>query len=232
MAFYDSSATYDGSAFYDEPLPITPKKRMAKVKLTLRKKSDSELLTFTQQHIAAMTGNANFTTPNPLAAAFQTLYDDYESALDESELAQQAAKEKVVLKDTAREALEAALNARADYVQLTSGGDEAKILSAHLDVRAAAAPIGQLAAPTNLRVTGGDLEGENDLQWDPQRGTESYVAEYATDAGGPWTQFYIGRKSSCTAVGLTSGSLYFFHVKAKGAAGWSGWSDIAQKRAT
>jgi len=232
MAFYDSSATYDGSAFYDESLPITPKKRMAKVKLGLQKKSDSELLTFTQQHIAAMTGNANFTTPNPLAVDFQSLYDDYESALDDSELAQQAAKEKVVLKDTARRSLEAALNTRADYVQLTSGGDEAKILSAHLDVRAVAAPIGQIPAPTNLRVTGGDLEGENDLQWDPQHGTESYVGEHATDPAGPWTQFYVGRKSSCTAEGLTSGGLYYFRVKAKGAAGWSAWSDIAQKRAT
>lgn len=213
MAHYDSSAMYDGSAFYDEAPPITPKKRMAKVKLDLRKKSDAELLTFGQQHILAMTGNANFTTPTPTAAAFQTLYDDYEAALDAADLAQQTAKEKTVLKETARLALEQGLNDRASYVQQTSGGDEAKILSASLGVKAASTAIGELPAPGNLRASGGDMEGEIDLHWDPVHGANSYPCEYATSPSGPWTSFYGGKKSSCTVEGLDSGTLYYFRVR-------------------
>jgi hypothetical protein len=49
---------------------------------------------------------------------------------------------------------------------------------------------------------------------------------------GPWTQCYVGKASSCTVTGLTSGTQYWFQVCAIGAAGPSAWSDPATKRAT
>jgi hypothetical protein len=36
---------------------------------------------------------------------------------------------------------------------------------------------------------------------------------------GPWTQGYVGKKSSCTDTGLASGTLNWFRMRAVGAAG-------------
>ena len=80
---------------------------------------------------------------------------------------------------------------------------------------------------------GGDSESTVDLTWDAiRRGVQSYVAEQATASSGPWTQCYVGRASKCTVTGLTSGTQYWFQVRAIGAAGPSAWSDPATKRAT
>jgi len=71
------------------------------------------------------------------------------------------------------------------------------------------------------------------LNWDAiRRGVQTYVAQQATASGGPWTQCYVGKASKCTVTGLTSGTEYWFYVRAIGAAGPSAWSDPAAKRAT
>jgi hypothetical protein len=91
----------------------------------------------------------------------------------------------------------------------------------------------QLAAPQHLSASVGDHSGTMDLHWDAiRRGVQTYVAEYATAPAGPWTQGYIARASKCNITGLTPGTLYYFRVKAVGAAGPSEYSDIAEKRAT
>jgi hypothetical protein len=65
-----------------------------------------------------------------------------------------------------------------------------------------------------------------------RRGVQTYIAQYATSPNGPWTECYVGKASSCTVTGLTSGTQYWFQVRAIGAAGPSAWSDPATKRAT
>ncbi len=101
------------------------------------------------------------------------------------------------------------------------------------ELQAARAPVGQLPQPANLVATGGDLEGTVDLSWDAlRRGVQTYIAQQATSPGGPWTQCYVGKASSCTVTGLTSGTQYWFQVSPVGAAGPSAWSDPATKRAT
>jgi hypothetical protein len=95
------------------------------------------------------------------------------------------------------------------------------------------APVGTLPQPANLAATGGDLDGTVDLTWDAiRRGVQSYVAQQSTSPSGPWTECYIGKASSSTATALTSGTQYWFQVRAIGAAGPSAWSDQATTRAT
>jgi hypothetical protein len=72
-----------------------------------------------------------------------------------------------------------------------------------------------------------------DLAWDAiRRGVQTCVAQQAASSSGPWTECYVGKASSCTGTGLTSGTQYWFQVCAIGAAGPSAWSDPATKRAT
>lgn len=74
MPFYDSIATYDSGLLYDDPSSPQPtRKKMAKVKLGLRNLSPDETVDLANVIKTAMTGNANFTTPNPTLAAYGTL---------------------------------------------------------------------------------------------------------------------------------------------------------------
>jgi hypothetical protein len=93
-------------------------------------------------------------------------------------------------------------------------------------------PIGEMPAPENLTATGGDLEGELDMPWEPVQGRDAYIGEWAANPAGPWTQFYVGNNSSCTASGLNPGQMYYFRVREVDPLGPGPWSDIAQKRAS
>ena len=84
-----------------------------------------------------------------------------------------------------------------------------------------------------FQFAGGDFENTVDLTWDAiRRGVQTCVAEQATASSGPWTQCYVGKASKCTVPGLTSGTQYWFQVRAIGAASPSAWSDPTTKRAT
>jgi hypothetical protein len=74
VPFYDSIATYDTGLFYDDPSSPQPtRKRMAKVKLGLKNLTPDQKIDLANTIKTAMTGNANFTTPNPTLAAYGTL---------------------------------------------------------------------------------------------------------------------------------------------------------------
>jgi len=57
-----------------------------------------------------------------------------------------------------------------------------------------------------------------DLSWDAfRRSVQTYIAQQAVSPSGPWTQCYVGKASSCTVTGLTSGTQYWFQFSAIGA---------------
>ena len=62
---YDTPALlYDSGVLWDQPDAPQTKKRMAKVKLELRSLTPDQLIALANTIKTAMTGNANFTTPN------------------------------------------------------------------------------------------------------------------------------------------------------------------------
>jgi hypothetical protein len=75
MAQYDTPGLfYDSGVQYDAVSPPPPeRKRMAKVKLALKDLSRDQLADKGDAIKTAMTGNANFPTPNPTLAAYGTL---------------------------------------------------------------------------------------------------------------------------------------------------------------
>ena len=230
MALYDSTATYDSSAYYDEVLPATPRKKMSKIKLNLKAKTDSELVTFAQQHITAMTGNAAFPTPVPAAAPFAALATGFSTTVQDSLAAQQTAKLKTALKDTARAALEAGLTQRANTIQGTPGITDAQILSAGFSLQTSTTTtVPGLVA--NLSLTAGDNAGELDWQWDPNSNADRYEAQWcaAMDFASNVTTLPSVSKSKLVALGLTSGSRVYGRVRAVNAAGIGAWSDVATK---
>jgi hypothetical protein len=231
MAFYDSAVTYDSGLFYDEAVPATPKKHMAKVKLNLDRLSITDLIQRGTDIKTAMTGNASFTTPIPsltnigtAITALTTANSTYESGL----LTQ---KTNLTNRDNAAGALIALLTQLGGYVEAASAGDEAKIQSAGMGVRGARVPVSMPNTVSNLSLTAGDNDGELDAQWDAVANAKTYEIQTSPDpiTGASWTSKPSVTKSKAVLLGLPSGTKVWVHVRAVGAGGIGAWSDPAVK---
>ena len=204
---------------------------MSKIKLNLQRLTIPEKTARAQQIIAAMTGNPNFTSPQPPLAQVTTAQTDLDAAYLAAQAARQDAKNKTSIQNQKEEALDGVLGQLANYVESISGGDEAKITSAGMDVRAAQTATGDLPAPESLSASAGDRDGEIDLSWDKVNRARSYVVERSPDppAPGTWQHAAVSTKSQATIAGLTSGTKYWFRVAAVGPNGQSPWSNPAPK---
>jgi hypothetical protein len=147
---------------------------MAKVKLGLKNLSPDELVALANTIKTAMTGNANFTTPNPALTAIGTLITTAQTKIGAYNSAKAAADTALADRDTALVALRAGLTQEGDYVQNITNGDKTKIESAGMSTRDDAAPIGTPTQVLSLVVTAGDFDGTLDASWDPVRGAQSY----------------------------------------------------------
>ena len=235
MAQYDSGMTWDNGAHWDEGDPVAepkPHKKMNQVKLNLRAKSDPQLVVFTNAHITGTANNPIFTTPTPDVPDFAALAASFSASVDDVATKENDYSQAVVEKDQKRVLLENGLTKRGNYVETTADGDEATILSAGFQVRAATTPIGDLPAPVDFLATMGDMAGEVDLIWSRVTGANAYMIQYREhDAGANWTSAMPSTASKATVAGLDPGKTYAFRVAALGAAGQGPWSDESVKMA-
>jgi hypothetical protein len=124
VALYDSIATYDRGLLYDDTSSPQPtRRRMAKVKLGLKDLADDQIVALANTIKTAMTGNANFTTPNPTLTAIGTLITTAQTKIAAYNSAKAAADTALSDRDTAMVALRNGLSQEADYVQNITGGD-------------------------------------------------------------------------------------------------------------
>jgi hypothetical protein len=205
---------------------------MAKIKLNLSTLSIPQKLAKAQQIIAALTGNASFATPSPGLINITMATNGPSTAYADAQAARQAAKEKTSAQNQKEAALDQLLTQLAAYVESVAGNNEQLILSAGLDMRAAAKPTTDPPSqPQALTPTAGDRDGEIDLSWDTVTGAKSYVIDKSGDpvTSSSWTHGGVSTKSNFTARVLLSGTRYWFRVAAVNSNGQSGWSDPATK---
>ena len=239
----DAMANYDQvpPIFWDDPLlfydsttvPITKrKKRMSIIKSDLSGFTLPELIAELQKVVGLMTGNATFSTIAAKTTALGTGTTALVSASGTYDSAIQTADQKMTLRDTARDAAEGLYQALGTAAEAVTQ-DPAQLQSGGWTLRSdTSAPVGMLAAPSNPSVSCGDMAGSVDFHWDSmKRGVQTFLGEYSTSPDGPWTQFYAGKKSSTTASGLVSGTMYWFRVRAVGAAGPGPYSSAISHRA-
>ncbi|MCP5540174.1 MAG: fibronectin type III domain-containing protein [Akkermansiaceae bacterium] len=237
MANYDSGTLYDSGAPYDAAagpvLPQTPKKNMSKVKLNLKAKGDDAFKSFCENHVAQITGNANFAAPIPDAAAYDGRLSEFSTKLAAFRDLEDAVAQARIEKDAARAALELATTGRGNYVETAADGDAAKIVSAGFEVKGQAAPIGELPAPIDVLAKMGAQAGQIVITWRRLRGANSYLVECREHevAGSPWEQVKVVTAARLKVDNLTAGTIYAFRVRAVGAAGESPWSDETVKMA-
>ncbi len=230
MPFYDSTATYDSGLRFDDPTSSS-KRPMSQIKLDFKNKTPEELVGIFTEIINAMTGNANYPTPNPTLAAITASRDTLQAKINDVKAKENLWRAAIAARDVQEDSTIMLFTQLASYVQNASGGDEVKILSSGYSVRSTASST-PLTAPQDLRASVGDNEGDIDLIWDRVRNASSYQVECKeyTDTA-TWQPVKTVTKSRLTVENLIPGKLYVFRVRAIGAQGQGPWSDEAVKRA-
>ena len=234
MAFYDTPGLlYDSGVLYDGALaPQLKRNRMAKVKLNLQNLTPDETVALANLIKTAMTGNANFTTPNPSLATIGTGITTAQTKIATYNTAVAAQATALGDRDNAILSLRGLLTQEAAYVENITNGDRVKIESAGMSVRADASPIGPMPQVLNLVVTADDNDGALDAAWDPVRGAGSYEVQVSVDPVSPtsWAFKEVSNKSTVVLNNFTSGAKMWARVRAIGADNNKGpWSDPAVK---
>ncbi|MEY4386679.1 MAG: hypothetical protein RLY20_1962 [Verrucomicrobiota bacterium] len=174
----------------------------------------------------AITGNPNFPTPNPTAAALTAAADALEAAYNEAQAARLVSKTKTANQDDQSAIVDLLVAQLASYVDNASGGSAEKIESAGFAVRATPSPVGELPAPTDVQVLPSEHAGSADVSWSPLRGAKAYIIERAPEAPSlNWGVIGTSTRAKASLNSMASGSKYWFRVAAVGAAGQSAWSD-------
>jgi hypothetical protein len=200
---------------------------MAKVKLELSKKSTAQKIDFGKSVVTKMTGNATFTTPNPPLASITTAITNLSTATADLLAARKTVEAKMGIVALAESTLDTLLTQEGNYVENISNGDEAKILSAGMDVKREASSAGMPNKITAVIATIGDSAGEIDLTWDKVTGAKSYVVETALSTMDPleWKHMVVSTRSKAEVGTLKTGTSYHIRVAAVGSAGQGPWSD-------
>lgn len=201
------------------------------VKLALTGLSPAKLVERARAIVKALTGNADFTTPTPTLAAVTAATDALETA--DAAVLNNGGKQDYLARDQREQELRDLLTLLGSYVQVTSGGDPEKILSAGYATRKPAEPVGPMAQVGDLQATANKLAGVIDLRWNSVRGRmfyegQSNIGDINLEAD--WTALVNQSSNTYQVKGLTSGKAYSFRVRAVGAAGPGPWSDPATEK--
>lgn len=182
--------------------------------------NDPELSTRALTIVTKMTGNPHFTTPKPALADVSTAIDDFDSSMTEAATGDHAAVE---LKNQKRKNLSQLLSDLGIYVQLTSNGDAAIMLSSGFKISKEPTPVGPLPKPTGFFALP-QGKGEMLVGLDRIPGARMYQYEYKEPSAAGWT-LLTNSKSKVLMTGLTSGKEYLFRVLPLGASDIREYSD-------
>lgn len=182
QAHYDSGSRFDsGVRYVGAPADTSPSAPVAKVKMDLKGRTDEDLDFFVGNHIELITGNADFTAPQPLPADLLAAYTLYETKLVALQQIRDLAKQATTEKDQARKALTDLMIIRGAYVQQASGGNASKILGVGFNIVSPRTPCGPLMPPSNLRSYLGEVPGVMELRWEGVKGARGYLVQSSPD---------------------------------------------------
>jgi len=209
--------------------------KKVKVNLGLQSFSAAEKVELARSIVTAMTGNANFTTPNPALSAVTLAATNLDNAI---QAAQDKGKSKVAVAHVAEATLDNLLTQLSLYVEIAANNDYTKVLSAGMNVKQGSAAPQLLDAPTGVIAVNTTNEGEVIISWKRVKNSHAYIIEISDDVSaitGPtvstvtpsasarvfilWSFADVVTKSRCVISGLASATKYAFRVYAVGSAG-------------
>ncbi len=212
-----------------------------KVALNLKDFSIPEKIEKSRSIVTEMTGNANFPDPpgtTPDLADVTTANDELETAHVN---AQTGGTTETAIQHEKETVVDNLLTQLGHFVEDIANNNpataESIILSAGMQVKKEAEPVGDLPAPENLKAEFGDEEGKIELDSDSVKGASAYVWNVSADpiAAGSWEMKddfeSLSTASKFIWEDLEPGAKFHFRVAAIGAAGRGAWSDPVTKRA-
>lgn len=194
--------------------------RTPKVLIDFSRFNDSELDQQAEAILSAMTGNADFPTPEPPLTELGNVITNYQQGLAKAATGNHT---DVEIKDQRREDLENILRLLGLYVETQSGGDPAVMLSSGFKISKTPSPVGPLPKPTGFEVMP-QGKGEMKLAVDREDGAKTYQFEYKLTTATDWI-IKMSTKSKLLLTGLESGKEYVFRVVPIGASDIREYSD-------
>jgi len=198
----------------------------AKPSITFLTQSSDGKLAIALGHILdAMLGNTHFVNPVPTLADIGAARDTYVTAVN----ALDRSRATTVARDNARAAVVQLVRDLALYVQQTSKGDMATLLTSGFPAqKSKRQPAGVLLAPQNVRLRTARISGQMLARARTVPEAKAYQWRYATAlAPTVWTVLDPVTTASITLVNLTPGTNYIVQARAIGTRGSSDWSDGA-----
>jgi hypothetical protein len=175
--------------------------------------------------LTSLPGITYFPTTTPTMAVFQTAVTEFQDALS-----LEATSSSIALRKEKRAEVILLLKKLAAHLELTADGDLVKLAATGFDLKAKATrSVGPLPAPQNLRVKPTGISGEALCKVSAQPKADTYEGQYTQNpTSGSWTPITPTTNSqNILFTGLDRGKDYYFRVRAIGANGPSGWSDVA-----
>ncbi len=202
------------------------------VTLGLARITPTVLLVKARNIVTKLTGNLAYATPTPALAAVTAASDALEAAINAQQL--NPGPGELIDRDLAFDKLKGLLTDLGGYIQAASNGDLELIKSAGCVVRKTSGPVGMMPKPKDVVAENSLLHGRIDVRWRGVRGRNMYELEICS--GDPnmednWKPLALTSKNRHTADGLKSDGVYYFRVKALGAAGAGPVSDSAHAKA-
>lgn len=189
-----------------------------------------ELVAKVREVIAKLTANvATYATPNPTVPTLKAKTDALDLSYQAALGGDRFKKEQMRLD---RAALMGSMSTLQTYVQLTSGGDPAKIILV-ADVKRSRTPVGIKPPPANVRTKFGYVSGEMRLLFGGVSGRIFYRVQINSTPGNSagWTDFSQITKTRLLLGGLVSGQEYALRIATVTADGMGEWSDPVLQKA-
>ena len=195
-------------------------------KLGLAEKIDPKIITYTDEKILALTGNAPFANVVPTIGDITAKKGAFEGALAASNIS---------LKNQLRVELEEMLTLQSyDCAKIAAGDLTLYLTSGYEAKNTAGQPTGELDAPENILFRNyGKNSGQLVPDWNTVKDAKNYTAQVFTDITNPDASIIKEETISTSKVtfdGLTSGQKVWVRVRVNGGSTkHSAWSDPATK---
>lgn len=197
--------------------------KKAVVVLGLSKLTIPQKIEFARFIVTSMTGNANFTTPNPALLTITTNANALETA---HIAAKGGGKDETAAMHAKEQLLDLSLKLLAAYVEGIANANpanaEAIALSSGMNTKKNASP-----RPNGFRVEHGKNAGEVNLRTNADdRAVFVWETTTTPDDEATWTTLNSSTRAHYLATGLNSGTRYYFRVAKIDKDGQGDWSNV------
>lgn len=203
------------------------------LKLGLYRITPSGLLVKARNLVTKLTLNPAFTNPTPALADVTAAANALEAAINAYEV--NPGPNELIDRSLAYDRVKALVTDLGSYIQAASNGDLELIKSAGCVVRRTSSPIGELPASKFMLAVPTAFPGRIDISWGAVYGRQVYELEFCDgdpNVQGNWQTLVLTAKNRHSATGLKSDTVYYFRVKAIGAAGIGPVSEPAVAKAS